>query len=97
MFAVIDVCLIAQVSATALAKSLGVDATCVSGSVARMESRLGIDEELKKVVDEIVSAVENSKYQARPLTPSSSPISASKMQWSAPVSRIDSRGALFLC
>jgi hypothetical protein len=34
-----------------------------------MESRLGIDEELKKVVDEIVSAVENSKYQARPLTP----------------------------
>jgi len=40
---VIDVCLIAQVSVTALAKSLGVDATCVSGSVARMESRLGID------------------------------------------------------
>lgn len=40
------------------------DATCVSDSVARMESRLGIDKELKKVVDEIVSAVENSKYQA---------------------------------
>jgi len=29
-----------------------------------MESRLGIDKELKKVVDAIVSAVEKSKYQA---------------------------------
>jgi len=29
-----------------------------------LESRLGFDKELKKVVDEIVSAVENSKYQA---------------------------------
>jgi len=29
-----------------------------------MESRLGIDKELKKVVDDTVSAVENSKYQA---------------------------------
>ena len=64
MFAIIDVCMIAQVSATALAKSLGVDATCVSGSVARMESRLRIDNELKKVVDDTVSTVENSKYQA---------------------------------
>ena len=36
MFAIIDVCLIAQVSVTALAKSLGVDAMCVSRSVARM-------------------------------------------------------------
>ena len=49
---------------TALAKSLGVDATCVSRSVARMESKLGINKQLKKVVDEIVSAVENHKYQA---------------------------------
>jgi hypothetical protein len=64
MFAIIDVCLIAQVSVTALAKSLGVNATCVSRSVAWMESRLGIDKELKKVVDDTVSAVENSKYQA---------------------------------
>ncbi len=53
-----------ELSVTALAKSLGVDATCVSGSVARMESRLGINKELKKIVDEIVSAVEKSKYQA---------------------------------
>ena len=64
MFAVIDVCLIAQVSVTALAKSVGVNATRISGSVARMESRLRIDNELKKVVDDIVSAFENSKYQA---------------------------------
>jgi REP-associated tyrosine transposase len=53
-----------ELSVTALAKSLGVDATCVSRSVARMESRLGIDKESKKVVDAIVSAVENSKYHA---------------------------------
>lgn len=53
-----------ELSVTSLAKHLGVDATCVSRSVARMESRLGIDRELKKVVDEIVSAMENSKYQA---------------------------------
>lgn len=53
-----------ELSVTALAKNLGVDATCVSRSVARMESRLGIDKELKKVVDEIISAAENSKYHA---------------------------------
>ena len=53
-----------ELSVTALAKSLGVDATCVSRSVARMENRLGIDKELKKVVDAIVSAVENSEYHA---------------------------------
>jgi hypothetical protein len=29
-----------------------------------MESRLGIDKELKRVVDAVVSAVENGKYQA---------------------------------
>jgi len=29
-----------------------------------MESRLAMDRQLKKVVDAIVSAVENSKYQA---------------------------------
>jgi putative transposase len=53
-----------ELSVTALAKSLGVDATCVSRSVARMESRLSIDKELMKVVDAIVSAIEFSKYQA---------------------------------
>ena len=53
-----------ELPVTALAKSLDVDATCVSRSVARMESRVGIDKELKKIVDEIVSAVENSRYQA---------------------------------
>jgi len=58
-----------ELSATAIAKTLGADATCVSRSVARMESRLGIDKEIKKVIDEIVSAVEKSKYQASNLTP----------------------------
>jgi hypothetical protein len=46
----------------ALAKTLGLDATCVSRSVARTESRLGTDRELRKVIDEIASAVEESKY-----------------------------------
>ena len=64
MFAIIDFSLIMQVSVTALAKSLGVDAMCVSRSVARREIRRGFDKDLKKVVDDIVSAVENSKYQA---------------------------------
>jgi hypothetical protein len=40
------------------------DAMCLSRSVARMESRFGIDKERKKVVDDTVSAVENGKYQA---------------------------------
>ena len=53
-----------EISVMALAKSLGVDATCVSRSVARVESRLRNDKALRKVVDEIVSAVENSKNQA---------------------------------
>jgi len=53
-----------ELSVTSLAKSLGVDATCVSRSVARVESRLGTDKQIKKVVDAIVFAVENSKYQA---------------------------------
>ncbi|MBI2358921.1 MAG: transposase [Deltaproteobacteria bacterium] len=53
-----------ELSVTLLARHLGVDATCVSRSVARMESRLGIDRRLRKVVDEIVSAMEKSKYQA---------------------------------
>jgi len=64
MFAIIAVCRTAQVSTPALAKSRGVDAMCLSRSVARMESRLRIDNELKKVVDDIVSAFENGKYQA---------------------------------
>jgi hypothetical protein len=59
-----------ELSVTSLAKYLGVDATCVSRSVARMESRLGIDRELKKVVDEAVSAIDNSKYDSAEKTPS---------------------------
>ena len=47
-----------ELSVTALAKTLGVDPTCISRSVARMESRLGTDTELRKVIDEIASAVE---------------------------------------
>ena len=47
-----------ELTVTALAKTLGVDATCVSRRVARMESRLGMDKELRKIIDEIVSAVE---------------------------------------
>jgi hypothetical protein len=47
-----------ELSVTALAKTLGVDPTCESRSVARMESRLETDKELRKVVEEIVSAVE---------------------------------------
>jgi hypothetical protein len=55
-------------SVMALAKSPEVDATGVSRSVARVESRLRNDEALGKgkVIDEIVSAVENGKNQARP-------------------------------
>ena len=53
-----------ELSVTALARSLGVDGTCVSRSVARMESRLRGDKELMKVVDEIIAAAENSKYHA---------------------------------
>ena len=63
IFAIIDFCLMAQFSVTALAQSPGVDATCISGSVARVEERRRINKELKKVVDDVVSAVENSKYQ----------------------------------
>lgn len=53
-----------ELSVTALAHTLGVDPTCISRSVARIESRLGSERELKKVVNEIVSALENNKYQA---------------------------------
>lgn len=53
-----------ELSVKSLAETLGVDPTCVSRSVARVESRLADDKGLKKVVDEIVSAIENSKYQA---------------------------------
>ena len=53
-----------ELSVTALAASLGVDATCVSRSVARMESRLGVDTGVRKIIDGIGAAVENSKNQA---------------------------------
>ena len=45
----------------ALAKGLRVDATCVSWSVARVENTFRNEKALRKVVDELVSAVENSK------------------------------------
>jgi hypothetical protein len=53
-----------ELSVTVLAQSLGVDGTCVSRSVGRMEGRLLVDKELKKVVDKIASAIENSKHHA---------------------------------
>jgi putative transposase len=53
-----------ELSGVTLAQTLGVDPTCVSRSVARVESRLAEDEELKKIVAEIVFAIENSKYHA---------------------------------
>jgi putative transposase len=53
-----------ELSVATLAQSLGVDPTCVSRSVARVESRLKDDKGLKKVVAEIISAVENRKYHA---------------------------------
>ena len=53
-----------ELSVAALAESLGVDPTCVSRSVARVENRLAADRSLKKMVTDIVSAVKNSKYQA---------------------------------
>lgn len=53
-----------ELSVTALAQSLGVDVTSVSRSVARMESRLGVEKELRKVVDDIVSAIDKIKYHA---------------------------------
>jgi len=53
-----------ELSVTALAKTFGVDATCVSRSVARMESRIESDKKLRKFIDKIVSAVENGKNHA---------------------------------
>jgi hypothetical protein len=38
------------------------DATC--RSIARVESRLGVDRGIRKFVSGIVATVENSKYQA---------------------------------
>ncbi|HWP59713.1 MAG TPA: transposase [Candidatus Acidoferrales bacterium] len=53
-----------ELSVTALAQTLGVDPTCVTRSVARVESRLSDDKELKRTVAAVVGAIENSKYQA---------------------------------
>lgn len=55
-----------KLSVTSLAAALAVDATCVSRSVARAESRIGRDKALKDV-DRIVSLIENRKYHACPL------------------------------
>ena len=48
-----------ELSVKSLAEVLGVDATCVSRSVSRVESRITEDKAMKKVVDEIVTVVEN--------------------------------------
>lgn len=53
-----------ELSVKSLAAALGVDATCVSRSVSRVESRLAEDKGMKKAVDEIVVAIENGKYHA---------------------------------
>jgi hypothetical protein len=53
-----------ELSVVDLADSLGVDPTCVSRSVGRVERRLAADRGLKKLVADIGAAVENSKYQA---------------------------------
>ena len=42
----------------------GASVSCVSGSVARLESRFGIDTGVRKFVNGIVAAVENSKYDS---------------------------------
>jgi len=53
-----------ELSVKSLAEALGVDATCVSRSVSRVESRITEDKAMKKVVDEIVAVIQNSKYHA---------------------------------
>jgi len=53
-----------ELSVKSLAEALGVDATCVSRSISRVESRITEDKAMKKVVDEIVAVVENGKYHA---------------------------------
>ncbi len=53
-----------ELSVKSLAEALGVDATCVSRSVSRVESRIKEDKAMKKVVDELVAVIENSKYHA---------------------------------
>ncbi len=53
-----------ELSVKSLAEALGVDATCVSRSVLRVESRITEDKATKQVVDEIVAVVENGKYHA---------------------------------
>jgi len=53
-----------ELSVKSLAEVLGVDATCVSRSVSRVESRITEDKAMKNMVDEIVAVVENGKYHA---------------------------------
>jgi REP element-mobilizing transposase RayT len=54
-----------ELSVKAIAKVLGVDATCVSRSVARIEERLKVDRRLEGTLKQIISVAEstqNSKY-----------------------------------
>jgi hypothetical protein len=53
-----------DLSVKSMAGVLGVDPTCVSRGVARVEGRVGRDKELRKIFDVILEALENSKYQA---------------------------------
>jgi len=53
-----------ELSVKSLAAALGVDGTCVSRSVSRVESKLAEDKGMKKAVDEIVAVIENGKYHA---------------------------------
>ena len=45
-----------------LAEALGVDATCVSRSVSRVESRIAQDKAMKQDVDRIVGLIKNGEY-----------------------------------
>lgn len=53
-----------DLSVKSIAVVLGVDPTCVSRGVARVEGRAGRDKDQKKTLDAILEALENSKYQA---------------------------------
>lgn len=53
-----------DLSVKSMAGVLGVDATCVSRGVARMEGRIGKDRKLKETLDSIGEALKNSKYHA---------------------------------
>jgi hypothetical protein len=53
-----------ELSVKSIAEILKVDPTCISRSVARVEGRLENDKQLKRTVEAVIYAMENSKYQA---------------------------------